>query len=321
MNKVDKLLQNTNLKEGIEIIKEYLQELDINCEYYLYNKHTEKSYCNSKSLEKEIEEYKLGVTEKECIYLKYDKSFLKTIVKMKKNMKKEITEITEIYLLLEMLDNEITTELYQVSSFITPIYYEVYKIFFEEDKLITKKLSEFTTLINAILGIKIAGIRRNKKIILEKKYRGEKSTYKTEELEIDWYVERKVGKEINYKKILIILFTIVDNFLSKEDLKKKQIDLIEREKTAKKKLERLNIMLEDNLHKSVIINNLYKEMSKTRDLKEAFIVLEKMIKKEIGYDYLKINCKNIIMEFGEKREVFISEEIKTSLKRIKEQCL
>ncbi|OQY07674.1 MAG: hypothetical protein B6I28_05410 [Fusobacteriia bacterium 4572_132] len=316
IKKINEIIKGSTSKNGIKTIKQYLEKLDKNVEYYLFNKHTKELDCNSDYLKEKINEYEKGITEKEFIYLKYDKSFLKVFIRGNKNIKKEKLEI---YLLLEILNNEISSELYHVSSFVNPIYYEVYKIFFEENTLATKKILEFIDLVNGILGIKIVEIRRNNQVILEKKNIGEINIYKNDALEVRWIREREVGVEIRYEKILIILFTILDNFFSKEELKKQQTWLLKKEEVAKSQAERLNKMLEENLYKSIIINNLYKKISETRDLKEAFFMLEKIIGKEIGYDYIKIKCENIFMEFGVKKKNSISEEIKTSLKRIGEE--
>lgn len=50
------------------------------------------------------------------------------------------------------------------------------------------------------------------------------------------------------------------------------------------------------------ISNLYSKLSKTRDVKKSIVIVKDIILSEITYEYIRIECNNIVLEEGIKVE-------------------
>lgn len=285
-------------------IRKYFAEKKQNFTYYLENSEMHEILYNDESL-KEIlyknkgEKGSIQIeNEKGCIFCFYaDGTNLVMKIEVSPHCYRAETE-EELYFIAYVIEKINELKYYRLNAFISPFFYEISKIFYPAGD-INIALGNFVQMFDDIFGVKIIRIENSRKIFFYREVHNEESVEITRDsIKLRYILERKIDSSIELEKVFKVAMFILNTYLESKVLEDKQKEFLEYQIVSKENLAKLNRLLEKSLYKMTFISNLYKKLSQVRNIKEALSIVQKFLKNEVGYDYLKIECGNIKVEDG-----------------------
>lgn len=315
---IKKIFKEEDIKSALEEIEKFLGSKNIEFKYLMRVNENQKKFTNFEGLIDETKgKFTLVNSEKEryelngYVYLIYKLEEAEVYVRINQEKHDNLIDTEELLeLLVRMVEKILEIEKYRIHSYINPFFFEVSKIFYN-NRDIDEALEEFYYLVYGILGVSVIKIEKMRRVYYVEEGATEEATeeFRYKNLKVLYKIERAMDTSIEIDKILKIIFYILNNFLEMNMLEEKQNEFLEYQIASKENLTKLNKLLEKSLYKMTFISNLYKKLSKVREVDLAIDIVEKFVKGEVGYNYLKIVCGDVTADFGEfsptlQRDIF-----------------
>lgn len=308
--------ENENTSEFMFKVKHFFSEHSFDFFYYVENKemheilHNDKRLCDTFENNKDKENKIITHSERECVYCYYANgtNIAFRVSSSTQYIKTEMEE--KLRVVAYVIEKSYELKYYRINSFISPFFYEISKIFYPIGD-INVALENFVQIFDDIFGVRITRIENSKRVFFYRETHNEKvieSEHKN--LRVKYMLVRKIDNSIELEKVFKVAFFILETFLEAKSLEEKQKEFLEYQILSKDNLSKLNRLLEKSLYKMTFISSLYKKLSLVREIKEALEIVQKCLKNEVGYDYLKIECGEVKVEDGvchEKDNISIFE--------------